>query len=59
MLIGNRTQRPDIASAKNDYLDGVRWWYDKKEIIELNNQAMQFAAHDPLLEQNRRSIENL
>ena len=38
-------------SAKNDYFDGVRWWYDKKEIIELNNQAMQCAAHDTLLEQ--------
>ena len=46
-----------FASAKNDYLDGVRWWYDKKEIIELNNQAMQFAAHDPLLEQIEEVLE--
>jgi len=46
-----------FASAKNDYLDGIRWWYDKKEIIELNNQAMQFAAHDPLLEQIEEVLE--
>ena len=46
-----------FASAKNDYLDGVRWWYDKEEIKELNNQAMQFAAHDPLLEQIEEVLE--
>ena len=46
-----------FASAKNDYLDGVRWWYDKQEIKELNNQAMQFAAHDPLLEQIEEVLE--
>ena len=46
-----------FASAKNDYLDGIRWWYDKQEIKELNNQAMQFAAHDPLLEQIEEVLE--
>ena len=46
-----------FASAKNDYLDGVRWWYDKEEIKELNNQAMQFAAHDPLLDQIEEVLE--
>ena len=46
-----------FASAKNDYLDGVRWWYNKQEIKELNNQAMQFAAHDPLLEQIEEVLE--
>ena len=46
-----------FASAKNDYLDGVRWWYDKQEIKELNNQAMQFAAHEPLLEQIEEVLE--
>ena len=46
-----------FASAKNDYLDGLRWWYDKTEINELNNQAMQFAAHDPLLEQIEEVLE--
>ena len=46
-----------FASAKNDYLDGLRWWYDKTEINQLNNQAMQFAAHDPLLEQIEEVLE--
>jgi len=47
-----------FASAKNDYLDGVRWWYDKEEIIELNNDAMGYAAHDPLLEEMEDKLEN-
>tara|TARA_B100001093_G_scaffold237744_1_gene227791 strand:- start:375 stop:956 length:582 start_codon:yes stop_codon:yes gene_type:complete len=47
-----------FASAKNDYFDGVRWWYDKKEIIELNNDAMGYAAHDPLLEEMEDKLEN-
>lgn len=47
-----------FASAKNDYLDGVKWWYDKKEIVDLNNQAMQFAAHDPLLEEMEDKLDD-
>ncbi len=47
-----------FASAKNDYFDGVRWWYNTKEIIELNNDAMGFAAHDPLLEEMEDKLEN-
>ena len=47
-----------FASAKNDYLDGVRWWYNKQEIKELNNEAMGYAAHDPLLEEMEDKLED-
>ena len=46
-----------FASAKIDFLEGVRWWYDKEEIIELNNQAMGFAAPDPLLDEMEEVLD--